>query len=121
MDTPTPEQLAKLPKWAQERIKHLETLLHINERTMRQFQDEQTISTVYFEDQIYNTQKSGPNSVKKYIQATGVSFVIDASKHHEIRVSHRYDSPGVLDISGGWGVLKIMPTASNCIRVACER
>ena len=31
---PTPEQLAKLPKWAQEYIKHLETVRTINERVI---------------------------------------------------------------------------------------
>lgn len=121
MNTPTVEQIVKLPKWAQDYIKDLQCKQTINERTMEKFQNDQTKSAVYIDDSVYVNGKAGPQCVVKYLQTTGVTFVMDAQKHHEIRVSHRYDSPGVLDISGGWGDLLVKPVASNYIRLFTEK
>jgi hypothetical protein len=66
---PTPEQLAKLPKWALEYVKDLENQREQAIRTLNEFVDDQTPSPFYYEDNPCTGESSGPIGKRRYIQA----------------------------------------------------
>ena len=68
MTTPTPEQLEKLPKWAQEYLKRVECQRDVALRVVQDFKDNQTKSQFYIQDHIFNSSQSGPSNVKHYLQ-----------------------------------------------------
>ncbi len=85
--TPTPEQIAKLPKWAQEYIKDVSREREVSLRTLNAFQDEQTPSPFYVEENLCTGEASGPTTKRRYIQAhsvevyfRGVHLTVDANE-----------------------------------------
>jgi hypothetical protein len=60
---PTPEQIAKLPKWAQEHIGDLVRNLDSATTTIKRISDEQTESSIYVDDWYSNPR------IKHYIQS----------------------------------------------------
>lgn len=88
MSTPTPEQLAKLPKWAQEYIADIERQRFVAVRALDKFKDEQTPSPFYCEDHYSTGEKQGPIFRRKYIQTDsievewrGVRLTVDANDY----------------------------------------
>lgn len=72
-DKPTPEQIAKLPRWAQEHIKYLareraEALDALNSKL-----DVQTPSKIYWEEYMNTGEaKAGPSSKRFYAQTNNI-------------------------------------------------
>lgn len=65
----TPEELAKLPKWALQKIKILESERRAAVDALRQYTDEQTESPFRVGEQI------GPTFITRYIQAHKMEIV----------------------------------------------
>lgn len=72
---PTPEQLAKLPKWALEHLKSLEMQREQAIRTLNEFVDDQTPSPFYYEENPCTGEQRGPIGKRKYIQAHNMEVV----------------------------------------------
>jgi methyl coenzyme M reductase subunit D len=72
MNQPTPEQLAKLPKWAQEHITDLSRQRDAALNVLNEFQDSQTVSRFYYEDHVCTGEQAGPSSKRRYIQTDRV-------------------------------------------------
>lgn len=99
MSTPTQEQLAKLPKWAQEYIAYIERQRFVAVRALDEFRDEQTPSPFYFQDHSCTGDKSGPVERKRYIQThsiivkwRGVELTVDANSGHGLRLQWNGDN-----------------------------
>lgn len=96
-DKPTPEQIAKLPKWAQDEIKSLARQRDAAIRALNEYVDNQTESPFYTEDNECTGEQSGPTNRRRYIQAhkievqwRGVYLRVDANDFgqsgHGIRI-----------------------------------
>jgi len=68
MNTPTPQQIAKLPKWAQDHIKDLSRQREVTIRTLNESLDKQTPSPFYYEDNLCTGEQSGPVRKRIYVQ-----------------------------------------------------
>jgi len=77
MNTPTSQQIAKLPKWAQKYISKIERQRDNSVRALNEFADKQTESPVFYEDMICTGESSGPSLKRCYIQTSRIEM------HHE--------------------------------------
>lgn len=68
--------MAKLPKWAQDYMKDLERQAFVAQRTLREYQDQQTQSEFFVED--YDSDQA--KMTRKYIQTSKVSIQRGALK-----------------------------------------
>lgn len=96
MNIPTQEQIAKLPKWAQEHIENLDRRVVVSERALKEFTDTQTESAFFYDDYLCIGEGT-PKFVRKYIQTYKISVVRDGI---QVDVLLRQDDPG---IEIGWG------------------
>lgn len=69
---PTPEQIEKLPKWAQEYIKDLERERFVAVRSLNEAVDKSTPTPFYYEDSPCTGEKPGPNSKRFYVQTNWI-------------------------------------------------
>ena len=69
-ETPTPEQIAKLPKWAQEQLKDFDRRAFVAERSLREYRDSLTPSDIFVEE--YDGEQS--KMVKRFIQSHKVTI-----------------------------------------------
>ena len=83
---PTPEQLAKLPRWAQDHIKDITRERDVAVRALNEYCDDQTPSPFYVDEAVCTGEQRGPSIKRRYIQAhtikvnwAGVELVIDAN------------------------------------------
>ena len=92
---PTPEQIEKLPKWAQEHIKDLDRRMVVAERAVAEFADGQTPSKFYY-DEYLCIGGGSPKNVRRYIQTNRVTI-----EHAGVQVDIlvREDEP---EIEIGW-------------------
>ena len=91
MNIPTPEQISKLPKWAQEYVRDLERRSTIAERTLKEYTDAQTPSEFYIDD-LLCIGPGGPQSGRQYVQTHKISVERDGVK---LDVLLRMDTPGI--------------------------
>lgn len=73
MNTPTPEQLAKLPAWARDYIKNLSMQREQAIKTLNEFCDSQTPTPFYIEDNPCTGEQSGPSTKRHYINAISIN------------------------------------------------
>jgi hypothetical protein len=71
--TPTPEQIEKLPRWAQEHIKDLDRRMVVAERAVAEYKDSQTPSEFYYEDHLCIGGGS-PQLIRRYIQTNRMTI-----------------------------------------------
>ena len=69
MSDPTPEQLAKLPQWAQKHLADVKRQRDVAIRALDAYVDSQPPSPFYTEDLACTGEQSGPTIRKRYIQA----------------------------------------------------
>src|SRR5262249_53047522 len=88
MNTPSPEQLAKLPKWAQDHITKLERQREEAIRTLNQALDTQTESSFSVVATPCTGETTGPSFKRAYVQAhsievrwRGVELTVDANDY----------------------------------------
>lgn len=98
MVNPTPEQIAKLPKWAQEYITQLERQRDAAVKVMRDSANGTTRSPFYFEDHAC-VKPGGPEVVRHYIQAPWLKF--DYGGLHVDFLLREHGEDKVLDIQYG--------------------
>lgn len=95
---PTPEQIAKLPRWAQDHLNNISRERDAAIRSLNEFCDNQSPSPFYIEDHPCTGETSGPSRKRIYIQAhaitvewAGVILNIDANDYgnrkNEIEIS----------------------------------
>lgn len=72
MNEPTPEQLAKLPKWARDHISRLEYYRRQAVQALRKFQDEQKPSAFSTVDYLSLGEEPGHENVRRFIQTDSV-------------------------------------------------
>jgi len=120
METPTPEQIAKLPKWAQEHIDDLDRRRANAERTLTEFKDNQTPSEFFTEEYVC-TGPTGNQFVKRYIQSHKVCVERDGVK---LTILLRQDEAG-LDLQ--WqstdrlmNEVALVPTAFNKVKIVSK-
>ena len=106
LEKPTPEQIAKLPKWAQEHIENLDRRAVIAERNLIEWKDTQTPSEFVISEYTFINGKG--EFVDRFIQTNRLMI---KSKGVEIEIINRAEAPGV-DIS--WSA-----TNRHISQVAC--
>jgi len=72
-ETPTLEQIGKLPKWAQGHIKILERERASAVRALNEFCDNQKPSPFYIEDWVCTGERQGPSTKRIYLQTRSIS------------------------------------------------
>lgn len=91
MNAPTPEQIAKLPKWAQEHVEDLERRTRNAEKALRDNLDTQTVSPFRVEDYVCIGDGGGKH-ITRYVQTHKMTVVHDGV-HVDILL--RLDDPGI--------------------------
>lgn len=76
---PTPEQIAKLPKWAQERMEDLERRTRVAELRAKEYLDAQTPSEFYVEEYV-GVGEGSSEYVKRYVQTYKMAVEHDGVK-----------------------------------------
>ena len=101
MSTPTPEQIQKLPKWAQDHIQNLTRERETSVRTLNEFCDNDTPSPIYYEEMVCNGETQGPSTKRRYIQT---DRIVVMWRGIELEIgAHDYGSSGP-GISVQWSV-----------------
>ncbi len=91
MNIPTPEQIAKLPKWAQEYIENLDRRVVIAERELKKMQDSQTPSEFYIDD-VLCIGEGTPQHARRYVQTHKMTVEHDGVK---LTILLRQDEKGI--------------------------
>jgi len=122
---PTPEQIAKLPKWAQEHIRDIERQLSAATTALDQIKDQQTPSPIYLDDW-YCTPR-----MKRYIQSpTGHLTIQHAGVHLDIFLAPEKDGQRLHGIELQYAAVEsrgltdrqiaIMPRGINTIQLVAK-
>lgn len=72
----TPEQLSKLPKFAQEYIRSLRRERDVSVRAMNEWQDGQTVAPVYYQEYVSSNEEAtgGPSLKTVYVQTRKITM-----------------------------------------------
>jgi hypothetical protein len=108
--------IAKLPKWAQDYIQKIQYQRDAAVEALNNFVDGQTKSNIWIEEHPCTGEKTGPVEKKKYLQTHEVVFLLGKE---EIHVGFSYEKQAVR-ISAGWRGLVLKPSASNTIEILEE-
>ena len=109
-DEPTEAQLAKLPRWARDRITWLQQKQADAARTIAILSAGPEDSDTFIRDHVHPDRMLGTG--------TEVSFRLPASDGHEAgQVTAGVSKHGVLEIMAHDGSLHITPQSSNVVRV----
>ena len=103
---------AKLPRWAQEKIADIECQRDVAIRALNEFQDEQTPSKIWVDDNVCTGEETGPSTKRRFIQSRKIEVQVGKS---EVSIYLRDDN--VLEISVGSDLLYFSPLASNVLRI----
>lgn len=106
------EDVAKLPKWAQERMRQLEFQRNAAIRALQEFENKQTESRVWVADHACIGETPGPSLIKNYLQTRNVTFKVGED---EISCYLREDN--ILDINSHYDSISIRPQAANSIHI----
>lgn len=104
--------LTKLPKWAQEYFADLRRQRDFAVQSLNDFVNTQTPSKFWVDEHVCTGEEQGPVNKRHYIQAHQITVQMGKD---EVYILLRQN--GELDISSGFGKLRIQPVASNCIRI----
>jgi len=121
------EDLAKLPKWAQEKIAVLERERKTAIDALNEALDSQTESPFYIDDWVSTGEKVGPSFKTRYVQAykmcvkwMGVVLTILPCKNDGQRrdgIEIKWEAIGHRDVCQGIGAV---PTAFNTICIPAQ-
>jgi hypothetical protein len=110
-EQPTPEMLAKLPKWAQKHIEDLDRRVVISERTLKEYRDVQTPSEFFVEDWTGKTTRNYIQTHKVAVERNGIRLdVLLRLDEKGIDLSWSDDSRLVREIA-------MVPIAFNSVRL----
>lgn len=82
MNSPTPEQIAKLPRWTQDHIITLQRERDNAVQALKDFCDAETPSPIFYDDLVSDGDKIGPSVRRKYIQNRKLEIL-----HHGVSLS----------------------------------
>jgi hypothetical protein len=127
---PTKAQIEKLPVWAQDHIKHLQSERDSAVKKLIEFQDEQTESSVFIQDHVCigegthglepdPTKKGGPTFLRRYLQTKRVQFALPRSEM-EMEVFVNEEEQRV-EIRAPKGYPYIEPIGGNNLFTWCRR
>jgi hypothetical protein len=115
---PSEEQLARLPKWAQQEIRKLQRQRDAAVRKLNEMEDSQTPSRVWTEDIVHLADK-GPQFVRQYFQAekleiehAGVSLSIRGLHHGSKQINLTWNA-----VSRAIGPIYFVPEAFQQARL----
>lgn len=122
MPAPTPEQIAKLPRWAQEHVKDLERNLATAQALSKRLADAQTPSPFFVDDWTVTP------TVKRYIQSPADRLCVEhAGVHLEIFLARPDDGQrlygielsyhGINERSSSGSTIALMPRSISCIQL----
>jgi hypothetical protein len=123
METPTSEQIGKLPKWARDYIRMLE--IHGSQalKTLNEFQDNQKESQVFFTVHPCTGESKGPTVKKCFIQSNRITFRLAQpnGKADPLEIEVVYVKDGDhLQVNGHSGILVLKPDSSNAVTLAMK-
>ena len=107
------DNISKLPKWAQEHIKHLGYQRDAAVLALNNFRDIQTPTMCWFEEHPCTGEEAGPSLKRWYLQTREVTMLLGKE---EVTMRLGYDGDGIT-ISAGWNTLGFKPVASNTIEI----
>jgi hypothetical protein len=117
MNTPTPEQIAKLPKWAQEYTHDLERRVETSERVLKDYKDSQTPSEFYYDD-YHCVGQGSPQFIRRFIQTNQMTVTRDGV---QLTILLRQDDPGIqlsfCSVNRLVSQVAMVPTSFNQIRI----
>lgn len=90
-----PEQLNKLPKWAQDHIKTLQRERDVALRELNEWTDGQTPSGMYIDEMVCTGEEQGPSVKRRYIQSNRVTVehagvMVEVWSHNEGHIAIRW-------------------------------
>lgn len=119
-----PNDLTKLPKWAQDHIADLQRQRDLAVDTLHTHLDGQTESPLYYE-QALCTGKGAPDFTKRYINGTReITFNLGKApdgREKEVNVRIDHFDPSRLIIAAGWSEVSIIPVVSNVVAIKVNR
>jgi hypothetical protein len=104
--------LTKLPKWAQEYFADIRRQRDAAVLALNEFRDSETPSNFWVETWVSDGEETSPSTKRHYIQTHRVTVRVDK---REVDILLRQD--GELEISAGFGGLRVQPIAYNAIRI----
>lgn len=117
----TKNEISKLPKWAQGHFADITRQRDAAVQALKQFEDEQTPSDIFFEDMICDGENIGPTPRKRFIQSHDVNIVAHGV---HLRVSTQYgltnDESIILQWDTGRGLtgeVAFIPVSYQCARL----
>jgi hypothetical protein len=108
------QNIESLPKWAQERIRDLERERDTAVGALRDAEDAQTPSRIWYDDYHCLGEQRGPSNVRHYVQTRKVTFQMG-----EREVTVGYDNHANLYLSADRGLF-FTPIAHNKIEIYAE-
>ncbi len=112
---PTAEQIAKLPKWAQERIRGLERALSVSRLAMADMLDNQSPSLVWYDGYISDNPTGGPSYRRVYLQTEQITFGVDSQRDKTLTVAIDHDEADRYLIKAD--SMQIQPRAYNAVEI----
>lgn len=112
---PSLEQIAKLPKWAQDYIRNIESALEVSRKTMTKFCDAQTPSRVWYEDLVCDAPTGGPSLRRVYLQTNRIVFGDDSQIQKTLTVQVDLHDQDVYYVSADG--MQIKPRAYNSVEI----
>ena len=129
MSVPTPEQIKKLPQWAQSYITGLQRQREEAVSTLSRFHDDQEIQPIRVPEHVCDQEKGGPRFLQRYVKGRsieidwmGISLRITLKKEDSmndncIDLSWDNKSPYTREERG----VAVVPHAWNAIRLVAKK
>jgi|GEM_PF-5643238 hypothetical protein len=111
---PSAEQIEKLPKWAQDRIRDLEHERELSVRSLNEFVDGQTESRIWVDELVCTGERAGPTTKRHYIQSRKITIMVGKT---EVHMGLDLDDSSRLGINCGGRTMVFQPVASNSIKI----
>ena len=112
---PTEEQIAKLPRWAQLRIKDLERSLAEAKRFVDDVLDQQNPSLVWYEELVCDNPTGGPSQRRVYLQTDRITFGVDSQRDKTLTVAIDHKEADLYQVTADG--LNIKPRAYNAVEI----
>ena len=116
----TPEQIAKLPKWAQDHIKKIERERDIAVRELNEWCDSQTPSKVRIDELVVTGEERGPSHKVRYVQTERATFThsgveLDVSVFRDGEISLQWSA------EDSHGDVAMIPESGNRVRLVSKQ
>lgn len=113
--------IKKLPKWAQEHIKNISRERDVAIRALNEFVDNQTPSSIFYDEWVCTGEEVGPSTKKKYIQYYKMSFehagvFLDVNLHSDDCIDLKWSVSGELNCRE----VAMIPTSFQNVRLVSK-